>query len=147
MRGRWIWGLVLAAYAAVLIRLLVFKDLMFRIGHLRFRIAARGGDHNYVPFRTIWSYLRGDHRRLIGLVNLVGNIALFVPVGLMAPLLIPGLRWRGAMVLALVSGLTIEGLQAMLQVGEFDVDDVILNGLGVVIGFGVHALFARRRAV
>jgi glycopeptide antibiotics resistance protein len=145
MQRRLIPAAILLAYGAVLVRVLVFKNLAFNVGRLRFRISARSDQANLVPFRTIGEYLHGGHGRLIGLVNLIGNVALFVPIGVLAPIVLRGMGWRAALVLALAAGLTVEGLQALLHVGEFDIDDVILNALGVTIGFGAHAFATRRK--
>jgi glycopeptide antibiotics resistance protein len=134
----------LVAYSAFVFRLLVFKIQMLRIGHLRFRFTGETGEANLAPFRTIGLYLR-EPQSLISLLNLAGNVALFVPVGVLASLVFRGLRWWGALALAVGVGLAIEGTQAALRVGIFDVDDVILNGLGVMVGYGAVAAFARRK--
>jgi cytoskeletal protein CcmA (bactofilin family) len=48
-----------------------------------------------------------------------------------------------ALAVAVAYGLAIEGMQVLLRVGIFDIDDVILNGLGVMIGYGAYRLVAR----
>lgn len=137
MSKRLIWPLLLAGYSVVLIRVVVFKNVMFHIGHLRFRFAQQSGHANFTPFKTISSYLHGDHGWLIGGLNLVGNVALFVPVGLLVPLAVPNLTWKGSLALAAAVGLAIEGLELAFQAGEFDVDDLFLNALGVLVGLAL----------
>lgn len=96
-----------------------------------------------VPFETIrsslaqgWSYPAGKF--------LVGNIGAFVPLGLFAPML--SARWRSwprALLLGLVASGLAEGAQLGLSLvmgfpwRVADVDDVLLNTLGTLIGFGV----------
>jgi glycopeptide antibiotics resistance protein len=109
-----------------------------------------------VPFETIrssleqgWSYPAGKY--------LIGNIGAFVPLGVLAPMLWP--RWR-SWPRALLLGLLASGLLELIQlVGSLamgfpwrvaDVDDLLLNTLGTLIGFGIwrvgSAAFAMRRS-
>lgn len=65
----------------------------------------------------------------------LGNALLFVPWGILAPLCFASLRpvWalRGA---ALGLSLSFECLQYGLRLGMFDVDDLIFNLLGAMVG-------------
>ena len=50
------------------------------------------------------------------------------------------------MIIALATGLAIEITQVILKVGIFDIDDVILNGIGVIIGFwkfNIYSTFSK----
>ncbi len=128
---------ILIAYAVLLIKVMVFKDLpAFRIGHFMLNLGGTdvGGAPNFVPFKTISLYLF-DAGWIIAAFNLIGNIVLLVPVGVLLPFVYPNITWKTALVIAVGSGLAIEILQAVLHVGIFDIDDVILNGLGVMIGY------------
>jgi glycopeptide antibiotics resistance protein len=144
MQKRLIPAFVLIAYSAVVIKLLVFKIDLLTIGHLRFRFEPEAGEANFWPFRTILAYLGGEPMSLIALLNLVGNVALFVPIGFLVPFVYRGVRWRTSLVLAVGAGLVIEGMQVVLGVGIFDIDDVILNSLGVMVGYWAFAVFVRR---
>jgi glycopeptide antibiotics resistance protein len=144
MRKRLVTALILIAYAAILIKILVFKSLSFRLGHLKFNFSGTStGAPNFIPFKTIVPYLQGDKGAVIGLFELVGNIGLLVPVGLLAPFICRRMTGKKALVLALASGLAIEGMQVLFKVGIFDVDDVILNAIGVLIGYGIWRLATR----
>jgi glycopeptide antibiotics resistance protein len=144
-RTRWLAACVLIAYSAILIKFVVFKAIpTIRVGHLRFRIAGpHTGPGNFVPFTTIVPQLMGRGHPLIDLVNLIGNILPFMPIGLLAPLVFRSVSWRKALVLGVLAGLTCEVMEVVFRVGIFDVDDVILNAVGVVAGFAVFALFKR----
>lgn len=77
-----------------------------------------------------------------GLFNIIGNIVMFLPFGFFAALL-----WKtfnGKRALALGLGLTccIECCQAFMG-RVFDVDDIILNALGVFCGYLLWALLRR----
>lgn len=69
--------------------------------------------------------------------QLGGNLVLFAPLGILLPVLVS--RLRGPLRLALVSGLisfAVEIAQGfMVQGRAFDIDDVILNTVGVVLAY------------
>ena len=86
---------------------------------------------NLIPFS------QGD-----SLFNLLGNVVMFAPFGFFAALLWRG--WNGKR--ALAAGLAVTAFVECWQVlaGQyFDVDDIILNALGFLCGYGLWRL-ARR---
>jgi glycopeptide antibiotics resistance protein len=145
-RTRWLAACALTAYGALLIRFVVFKAIpVIHIGHLRFRFAGtHTGPGNFVPFKTIVPQLIGRGNHLIDMVNLFGNIIPFMPIGLLAPLIVRSISWQKALVLGVVTGLTFEVMEVVFRVGIFDVDDVMLNAFGVMVGYGVFVIFKRR---
>ena len=144
MTVRLLAAFVLLAYNAALVRLLVFKNVLVQVGPLRFRFSQETGEPNFLPFTTIYEYLLGEPGRLIATVNLVGNIALFVPIGCLVPVLWRRMSWQGSVALGVAAGLAIEGLEVAFHTGVFDIDDVILNAIGVMIGYWTFSIFARR---
>lgn len=76
-------------------------------------------------------------------IELVANVALFVPFGVYLGLFAPFWRWWQVLVAALGTSLVLEVLQYVLAVGASDVTDLILNGAGALAGLGLLAL-ARR---
>ena len=62
---------------------------------------------------------------------------------LLIPFVFPNLTWKKSACVAIVSGLTIEIMQVILHVGIFDIDDVILNALGFMIGYWIFIIHAR----
>jgi glycopeptide antibiotics resistance protein len=103
---------------------------------------------NLIPLRTIGEVARPELARG-ALGQVVGNILLFVPLGLFLPLTLERFRTFKAVVFAgLLASVGIELLQlcfllAHLMNRAADVDDVILNTTGAVIGYAVWALFRR----
>jgi glycopeptide antibiotics resistance protein len=81
----------------------------------------------------------------MAMLNLLGNIMPFVPVGFLAPVLYRKLTWKKSLVLAVAVGLAMEGMEVAFRVGIFDIDDIMLNAFGVMIGYWVFALFNRQR--
>jgi glycopeptide antibiotics resistance protein len=145
MTVRLIATFVLLAYSAALVRLLVFKNVLIQIGTLRFRFDQEVGQANFLPFKTISSYLFGDHGRLITVVNLIGNIALFAPIGFLVPLVYRKMTWQWSVALGLAAGLAIEGMEIGFHTGVFDIDDVMLNAIGVMLGYLAFSISAKRK--
>lgn len=81
------------------------------------------------------------------LINFVFNILAFIPFGGFLPVVWP--RTRGAVkffFLSLLCIVVIETIQYITRVGIFDVDDVLLNVTGCMIGyFGFWILWKRWR--
>lgn len=144
-RAPWLAACALAAYGAVLIRFVVFKAMpVIHIGHMRFRFAGtHTGPGNFVPFKSIVPLLTGRGNQLIAMVNLFGNIIPFMPIGLLAPLVVRSISWQKALVLGVVTGLTFEVMEVVFHVGIFDVDDLMLNAFGVLAGYGVFVIIKR----
>lgn len=96
-----------------------------------------------IPLGSIVSYLT-DNRIESLLTNIVGNIILFVPWGFLSPLTFISLenRWK-ATVLTTILSLTAEVIQYTMQVGVFDVDDILLNTLGGIIGYELQEIWKR----
>ena len=144
MKKRILPFILLISYLIILIQVLVFKHLaLIRIGELRFNFGGtQEGAGNFIPFKTILYYLLGNNGLLIGSINIIGNIIALVPLGFLLPFVFPKMTWKKTIALAIITGFIIEGTQVLLHVGIFDIDDVILNGLGVLIGFWKYNLFA-----
>ena len=135
--------LLLIGYLFILIKVLVFKDVaLIRIGELRLNFGGtQEGPPNLIPFKSILPYLLGEKGFLIAFINLLGNIVALVPMGFLVPNIFSNFNWKQVVVLAIASGLVVESTQFFLEIGIFDIDDVILNGLGVIIGFGIFNLY------
>jgi hypothetical protein len=84
----------------------------------------------------------GSVNRGLGLVNVVGNVLMLVPVGWLAAVLAPRRRLLTGTVAALVLSAAVEVGQVVVgSVG--DVDDLLLNGLGGLVGAAVAAGLVR----
>lgn len=142
MKNRFLPALLLLLYIFLLVKVMVLKDVpMIRMGPVRLNFGGtQVGDPNYVPFKTIFPYLMGDNGFLIGALNIGGNIAFLIPVGFLLPFLFARIGWKISLVIAVLAGLSIELTQVSLQIGIFDIDDVILNGFGLMVGFWCYLL-------
>ena len=92
-------------------------------------------DDSFVPFHTIRIYLANlDSAFWVGQV--VGNLGLLLPVGLLGPIALPWLgRWWRVGLLALAVSAAIETAQLWIPDRSADIDDVILNVLGALLGY------------
>jgi glycopeptide antibiotics resistance protein len=96
---------------------------------------------NLVPFHTMAGDWRAGGFPL--LVNFLGNIVAFLPMGAVPARLWPGrFRLAHAAAFGLGFSLLIEASQLALGTRVPDVDDLILNTLGAAVGY---ALLGRRR--
>lgn len=105
---------------------------------------------NLRPLQTVRSYLwvlRYSSRQAqirFAVVNLVGNVVMFVPLGCLLPCVFDRLRkfsWHFLTVVLTI--LTIELLQLFTLLGSCDVDDLLLNLVGTTLGFGLWKLWDR----
>ena len=152
----YIFKLLLAAYFLALLRLIVFKGtLSFLASHIHYygwHVIRQGyALANFIPGKTLYYYLSLQEKIETGLQNIGGNILLFMPFGLLLPLVFRRLRGMGALLLAaLLTSLSFELMQLLLAIGTFDVDDLLLNVLGAWLGFHVFrylaALYIKRRS-
>ena len=91
---------------------------------------------NLVPFYSIKAYLSYNSGMLssIFLNNVIGNIMVFVPLGVYLVLFKKDKRIIINMLLIFMASVFIEIVQWIFGVGIADVDDIILNSLGGLVG-------------
>ena len=119
------WGLFGIIYLLLLYQLVTRVDIN------------ETGGMNLVPFAEITRYKFGSR---LFYYNVVGNIAMFIPFGyIIASYIKPKKMWTNLIIAAIVS-VTIEYVQ--LNIGRsFDIDDIILNTFGSIIGFLLYIGF------
>lgn len=96
---------------------------------------------NLIPFKTVWMYLRGDlpvnpgDVVMMSFANLAGNVLLLAPMGFLLPLLYDRMRsWNKIFLLGVTFSMTLEMVQYLLG-RTADIDDVLLNSLGILLGY------------
>ena len=70
------------------------------------------------------------------LKNLLGNLLPFIPFGFLLPIAYPRIK----ALVGMFAVLFIEIFQYMTRLGSFDIDDIILNMVGVLSGYGTFGL-------
>ena len=95
---------------------------------------------NLVPFVNLFDY----PNLLVTLLNVIGNVAMFVPLGIVWPWAFPQLNTPGKAIAAGVGvSLTIEILQLPFFDRATDIDDLLLNSLGFILGYLILRLFRK----
>ncbi|WP_185147894.1 VanZ family protein [Peribacillus simplex] len=102
--------------------------------------------HNIVPFHTIETYIFNfQHYNFdTWFYNTFGTILAFIPLGILLPLVFVNLKNITLIVLSLVVSLIIETIQYVTLLGVFDVDDILLNTFGSVLGFLIFTLIIKK---
>jgi glycopeptide antibiotics resistance protein len=111
--------------------LLLFKILLLsRISLLGHRSI------NLIPFHSIMEYISASPGTLRNFAfgNVVGNIAIFIPLGIYLPLFKKDKRVSANLLFIFIVSLFVEIIQGLLGIGVSDIDDIILNCLGGWIG-------------
>ena len=94
------------------------------------------GLSNFIPFKEIFRYQIGSR---LFIKNIVGNILLFLPYGYFASYYLNNKKLWPTALLTIIVSFTIETVQ--LKIGRtFDVDDIILNTCGGIIGGFIYSL-------
>lgn len=75
------------------------------------------------------------------MINVVGNVACFIPFGILLPINVKSMgRFINILLITFVVSLGIESVQLITKLGSFDVDDILLNTLGGVLGYTIYVI-------
>ena len=92
---------------------------------------------NLLPLVNLFDY---DSKRDL-LLNVIGNAAMFIPSGIVLPFVYKRLNSFWKVLLAGIGiSLCIEIIQLPFSVRATDIDDLILNTIGVIVGYGIVTL-------
>lgn len=88
-------------------------------------------------FRPFWSYdaIMNGRKDLIKEHYL--NVALFIPFGLLLGVVLKQKKWWWVLVSGCTVSLLIEILQLLLKRGTCELDDLMHNTVGVMLGYGL----------
>lgn len=141
------WRILLAVYLVALFVLVVVKfhgdiqELTARVTNAAQNREMGQWRVNLMPFNTISSELAhlstGGYIMQSALINLLGNIVPFIPLGFLLPLATSIKRYTffTSLLHCFCIILFIEVFQLFTLLGSFDVDDIILNLCGCIIGY------------
>lgn len=133
---------------------LFFLYALVMLSLLFLRTPRGSGGWNLTPFETIRGYfliLRNpapwaEALRRYAWMNFFGNMVLFMPLGLLLPLLWSRQRFFPLFLLTVIASIIIvEAAQYLTALGSLDVDDLILNVTGAALGFLLWRLAAGRK--
>lgn len=125
--------------------LIVIKVIIFKYPYAELRAIADSWEKgvilegldtaNFTLFKTIKMYIRYSHM-LNSFENLAGNVVVFIPFGFLLPYIRENCRHFLILLLnAFLFVLGIEVFQLFSAFGAFDVDDILLNCFGAVLGW------------
>ncbi|MBW9158662.1 VanZ family protein [Clostridium tagluense] len=98
---------------------------------------------NFIPFKTILYYFGGNQSFAVSVQNILGNILAFSPLGFLLPILFNKYKkLKSILFISFAVSLSIEIVQLSLNIGSCDIDDLILNVLGSILGFSVYKLLS-----
>lgn len=130
---------IFVVYLVALVYFLFFSEQLGRVPSDEYK-------YSLVPFKEIRRYIFYWHA--IGsyyvLLNLLGNVVCFVPFGFVLPVISRNQRkfWK-ILLLSFLTSLLVELIQLVYKVGSCDVDDMLLNTLGGIIGYVLFRFFHR----
>lgn len=110
------------------------------------RTASVVREYNLIPFKTIKNYIkyRAHVNTKTLIINIIGNVVAFMPMGFFIPILFRNKRnLVEVLFFSSLISLVVEFIQYRFVVGSFDVDDIILNTLGGVIGYILFLIIYR----
>ena len=144
--------LVFFIYLLIVIKLIIFKYPWSQMKAIadswEKSVILEGLDTaNFTLFKTIRMYIDYSYK-LNSFENLAGNIVVFIPVGFLFPYVIKGGRNFLVMLFhAFLLVLGIEVFQLFSAFGAFDVDDILLNCFGAVIGYLFYLIYDNRKRI
>ncbi|WP_241243033.1 VanZ family protein [Paenibacillus whitsoniae] len=99
---------------------------------------------NLIPFNSIGEYIFSSSMTIknFAFSNVVGNILIFIPLGTYLLLFKENKRVTTNLLIIFFVSLSVEIIQGLLGIGASDIDDIILNGLGGLIGILGYKLLA-----
>lgn len=102
-------------------------------------------EYNLMPFKTILNLI-GNYDKYdftFWIYNLLGNIVVFIPLGVLLTLVIKRGSIKNTLGTSFLIILLAESMQLVTRVGVFDVDDIILNLLGCLVGYALGSLLRK----
>jgi len=121
-----LFNLIFIIYIMCLFEVVTFQDINF-------------GTSNFIPFKEIFRYDIGSR---LFVRNIIGNVLLFLPYGYFISYYLKNKKILPTTLLTLLVSITIEIVQ--LNIGRtFDIDDIILNTIGGILGYGIYIVIDR----
>ena len=134
---------LLALYTAVMLWLLLFRRQPTNLDYWTYVQSS----YNLRPFQTLRQMVQLLHHETLArfaLMNLAGNVVLFLTLGLLPVIWKPQRRFFVYVLTVSLVVLTIELLQLFTTLGSADIDDWITNTFGACLGFFGWKLLDRR---
>jgi len=135
-RARTVGKILFVLYVVFIVWFLIFSDWYGRAGELN------EYHYNLELFKEIkrfWNY-REQLGYFVMLENLLGNVIIFVPFGFFLPMASRYQSFFSTLYASFGLSLCVEVFQFVTRVGSFDVDDLLLNTIGGVMGHIIYLI-------
>lgn len=102
-------------------------------------------EYNIMPFKTIIDLLGNYHKYgfIFWIYNLLGNIVVFIPLGVLITLVLKRCSIKNTLSISFFIIVLAELIQLFTRLGVFDIDDIILNLVGCLIGYAFGSLIRK----
>ena len=140
-RVRILGKILFVLYIGFIIYFLLFSDLYGRTGQMD---TYRYNLELFKEIKRFWNY-RDQVGFFAMFTNLFGNVVIFVPFGFFMPMASKYRSFFSTLFYSFGLSLCVETFQLLTKVGSFDVDDLLLNTLGGVVGYIIFVIGARIR--
>ena len=142
-----LWGIFIL-YGILAIRIVLFQSAP--LYNLFGAVGSGTRTVNFIPFASVAQMFQEGLSISRLLENILGNVVLFIPLGILLPTLFHQ-SYGKALCYGIGTSLLLETLQYLLAMGASDIDDVLLNTMGVLIGLYIcwllqHKLPTKRAA-
>ena len=129
------------AYLVVLIRIVLFKQVA--LYNLFAAIGSMERTISIIPFKSLLDMINNNISVTRILENILGNIAIFIPFGLLLPIVQKD-ESKKIILYGLITSALIEIIQYVFALGSSDIDDLMLNTLGTVIGYLLYKIIHKK---
>lgn len=135
------WVYIVLLFVFVVVK---FKGSFYELSNRVNSYSTQGSiNYNLIPFRSMSTQIERI-TQWWALKNLLGNIIPFIPFGFLLPFTYEKFSSTIKVLSAgLASILLIEIFQFFTKLGSFDVDDIILNMIGIVCGYLIFLVINR----
>lgn len=127
-------------YIYLLLSIIVFKDFLFSPMELFNQNRELIRSINIIPFKNLWDINMSNK---FNIISIVGNTILFIPLGVYISIIFNNFKEKkqvivkNILIIAIIS-LIFEVTQYTLGIGITDINDIILNTIGGIIGIVIH---------
>lgn len=138
-------GVILILFATYCTLLLYILFLDARTSHLTYFEHIKRSI-NLLPFKTIAEYISRISENSINLSsfikNIFGNSILFIPMGFFLPCISKRIiKMKNIIFINIIIIVGVELIQLFSTLGSFDIDDILLNLIGSIIGYSITKMY------
>lgn len=121
----------------LMLSFIIYILCLFQI--VTFQDAVTWSSNNFIPFKEMFRYQIGSR---LFIKNVLGNIILFLPFGFFTAYYLDIKKPYLIIILTLVASTSIEFVQ--MSIGRvFDIDDIMLNTIGGIVGFYLFSILSK----